>query len=362
MPTPSDETLRVLIIRRDNIGDLVCTTPMFRALRQRFPRAQLHALVNAYNAPVLDNNPDVDRVHVYHKAKHRDDGRSLLRVYAAKARLLWHLRQTRFDYVLVPNRGYAARAMTLARWLRPRHTIGFVDATAGRRRPDIAIPHDGAAGLQEAEDIFRLLAPLGIQESPPPVRVVPSPTAVAHAAATLRQAGVAAPVAVHISARKPSNRWPTERFAELIRELYRCHGLASMLFWAPGDAANKQHPGDDAAAMEILRRVRDVPVVPYPTHTLASLIGGLACCRAFVGSDGGAMHVAAGVGLPVLAFFGRSGVERWRPWGVPQLTLQPPTREASDITVTEALAGFAQLLSAATERATACSAHTASRI
>jgi heptosyltransferase-3 len=40
-----DPAPKILIIRRDNIGDLVCTTPLIAALRQRFPAAWLGALV-----------------------------------------------------------------------------------------------------------------------------------------------------------------------------------------------------------------------------------------------------------------------------------------------------------------------------
>ena len=56
---------KILVIRRDNIGDLVCTTPLFQALRKRFPDAYLCALVNSYNLAVLENNPDVDRVYAF---------------------------------------------------------------------------------------------------------------------------------------------------------------------------------------------------------------------------------------------------------------------------------------------------------
>lgn len=42
--------MKILIIRRDNIGDLICTTPLFEAIRQHYPDAYLAALVNSYNA------------------------------------------------------------------------------------------------------------------------------------------------------------------------------------------------------------------------------------------------------------------------------------------------------------------------
>ncbi|MCK7500105.1 MAG: hypothetical protein MZW92_64610 [Comamonadaceae bacterium] len=49
---------RILIVRRDNIGDLVCTTPMIRMLRRHHPDAWIAALVTRYNAEVLAGNPD----------------------------------------------------------------------------------------------------------------------------------------------------------------------------------------------------------------------------------------------------------------------------------------------------------------
>ena len=80
-PNPAKQK-RILVIRRDNIGDLVCTTPLIGALRQRFPHGWLGALVNSYNAPVLEGNPDLDEVFVYTKAKHRSAAESL-------AAILW---------------------------------------------------------------------------------------------------------------------------------------------------------------------------------------------------------------------------------------------------------------------------------
>ncbi|HNI74563.1 MAG TPA: hypothetical protein PLX65_13740, partial [Accumulibacter sp.] len=69
----------ILVIRRDNIGDLLCTTPLFHALRRHYPESRIVALVNSYNAPALQGNTDVDQVLVYEKAKHRAPDRSLWR-------------------------------------------------------------------------------------------------------------------------------------------------------------------------------------------------------------------------------------------------------------------------------------------
>ncbi|MBM3273219.1 glycosyltransferase family 9 protein, partial [Candidatus Kaiserbacteria bacterium] len=44
---------RILVIRRDNIGDLICTTPLLAALRKQWPHAWIGVLANSYNAPIL---------------------------------------------------------------------------------------------------------------------------------------------------------------------------------------------------------------------------------------------------------------------------------------------------------------------
>jgi heptosyltransferase-3 len=87
-----DSTPKILVIRRDNIGDLVCTTPLIAALRQRFPQGWIGALVNSYNAPVLDSNPDLDEVFVYTKAKHRGRGESLLGILWKRLMMMRRLR------------------------------------------------------------------------------------------------------------------------------------------------------------------------------------------------------------------------------------------------------------------------------
>jgi len=61
-------------------------------------------------------------------------------------------------------------------------------------------------------------------------------------------------------------------------------------------------------------------------------------------SDGGAMHIAAAMGKPVLCFFGDSDATRWHPWGVPYRLLQPPSRDVADVGVESAVAAFDALL------------------
>src|SRR5262245_26908471 len=111
-----------LIIRRDNIGDLVCTLPAVSALRTGFPGARIEALVNSYNHDVLAGRPDFDAVHAYSKGKHREN-ESLAAVYARRMRLLWDLRRQGFDCAILAAPGLQPRALGYARWVRPKHIV-----------------------------------------------------------------------------------------------------------------------------------------------------------------------------------------------------------------------------------------------
>src|SRR5450759_4565553 len=108
-----DERSSILIVRRDNIGDLVCTTPLISALRRRYPRAHIAALVNTYNRQVLEGHPDLDALYAYAKAKHRLPGQSRAAVYWDKLVLMLKLRGQRFDYALLasPHPGASARGL-----------------------------------------------------------------------------------------------------------------------------------------------------------------------------------------------------------------------------------------------------------
>jgi len=338
---------KILVLRRDNIGDLVCTTPLIRALRVKYPGARLDALVNSYNGPVLAGNPDLDHVYAYTKGKHREPGETLLGAYSRRLGLLWRLRRVGYDLVILAGDGDTVRARQLAKWLAPGRILRFAAPGLRGGKADLVVAAD-EPGLHAVEQAFRLLAPLGIVDTPPALRLVPPPAALGQARAALVGTPGGEPtarrLAIHISARKPSQRWPQERFIELMRRLHDADpALVFLLFWSPGAEDNPLHPGDDGKAAAIMAQASDLPIIPYATQRLDELIAGLALCERMVCSDGGAMHVGAALGLPIVCFFGQSDTVRWRPWGVPHVLLQAPSKQVADIGVDEALAAYRQL-------------------
>lgn len=334
---------RFLVVRRDNIGDLVCTTPLFSALRRCYPNAWLGALVNSYNAPVLDGNPDLDEVIAYTKLKHLAEDESALGALGRRIASLWRLRRARLDAVVLATPDFVPRVARLAHWLAPRRVIGFTDGSASAALAlDASIHVAKLEGRHEVERVFSLAGLLAADGSIPSLRVNANPAQVARAAALF--AGDESPkVAIHISARRPKQRWPIEHFAALARHL-QARGARALLLWAPGTIDDALHPGDDAKATEVRRRLDGlVPLAYYRTTLLSELIGALAACDMVVCPDGGAMHLAAALGKPVVALFGDSSPVRWGPWGVPNRVLQPLSHDLADLSPQEVTNAFDSL-------------------
>ena len=321
---------KFLVIRRDNIGDLVCTTPMLSVLRRHYPNAWIGVLANSYNVDVLYDNPDIDEVFFYRKVKHRALGESRLRIWHDTAGLILTLRRKRIDVAVVPSPGGQRYARLAA---IPR-----------------ILDDKSLGGKHEVERCVAMLGALdtGLHERVPGKLTLRANANLVYSLAGRAGLGAASGVriAVHLSARRPKQQWPVESFIRVIQELL-VHRLTTqiVLFWAPGSKNDPAHPGDDEKMGAIAHHFAGNPsIVPFHTSTLGELVAGLSLCDLLVCSDGGAMHVAAGLGKPIVCMFGDADASRWHPWGVPHEVLQPASRDVKDLSCEEVIAACRRLL------------------
>lgn len=56
---------KILIVQSAKLGDMVCTTPMFRAIKREYPGSRVYVVGSELNKELLANNPDVDEYIVY---------------------------------------------------------------------------------------------------------------------------------------------------------------------------------------------------------------------------------------------------------------------------------------------------------
>lgn len=257
------------------------------------------------------------------------------------------MRGAAYDQVYLAGDGNIGRQMKLARWLGAKAVIGFRHAS-GELPAGLNVPVARRESGHEVERCWALLADGDASVTPGPMTLRPLPDQAQairqKLAATLWYRPEKPLVAVHISARKVPQRWPASSFVALMQVLNKRFASQFVLLWSPGDEDNPLHPGDDRKAAAILEAVPELPILPYPTARLAELTGGLSARQTMICSDGGAMHMGAGLVLSIVCFFGNSDAERWHPWGVPYELLQKPSRDVADISVEEAEAAYARLI------------------
>ncbi|HTI17796.1 MAG TPA: lipopolysaccharide heptosyltransferase family protein, partial [Trinickia sp.] len=152
---------RILVVRIDFLGDMVCTTPLLRRLKERWPGAEIHVLANKYNRAVLEGNPDVSVVHtyVYSKQFERNPRPGKINAIRDRLSLILRLRKQKFDLLVIPNGGMHKNSIQFARLLNAKtrrwHTA---DTEFDDRKPEHVasrpIRHEALSG-------FRIMPELG---------------------------------------------------------------------------------------------------------------------------------------------------------------------------------------------------------
>jgi ADP-heptose:LPS heptosyltransferase len=342
----SGKNSSILVIRRDNIGDLLCTTPLLRVLRRHYPDAHITVLVNSYNAPALQGNPDVDEILVYEKSKHRKLGQSLWHWLGGRLRVMLAIRRGRYALVFLATPVFSASSLKFALMTQGDRIVGY-GLPIGYPR-FVSIDH-APPGIHEVEAVGRLLQPLDIFTE------LPAMTLMADLLIQRRLQGwlphkAGKWIGLHISARKPQQRWPMDRFAALAISLLAQGVDRIVVFWAPGVEDDPAHPGDDGKAASLQARLSGLSVSFLATVQLEELIAGLSLCDQVICADGGAMHIAAALGKPLVCLFGNSDAARWYPWAVPNELLQTPSRDVIDISVDDVMAAYFRLENKLTDK------------
>ncbi len=330
--------MQVLIICRDNIGDTLLTTPLISALAQS-GQHQVDVLTNNYAAPVLQHNPDIRQLFFYTKLHHRESGQGRLACVLQRVKLMLTLKKQRYDAVILAKSRWDQHGLKWVKIVRPARVI----ALGEQSHPLITdlLPPPGQSPCHISETLFSLGRPFNLSAAAPGKLTLRPDTAIAASLRDTYSIDSAVPVyALQISARKPSQQWETTRFAGLIEKIAAHHACQIMLLWSPGSRDNPRHPGDDEKAREIMALCPHLPVKAVATTSLPQLIAAMSLCQGLVSSDGGAMHIGAALGLPVVALFGDSDPACWHPWQVNYQVLQPASREVNALSSREVYDAF----------------------
>jgi heptosyltransferase-2 len=287
---------KILIVAPNWIGDALLAQPLFARLRKKLAGVVIDALAPPWTAPVLRRMPEIDDV-IEAPFDHGE-----LKLFA-RWRLGRRLRARRYDQAIVlPNTFKSALAPFFAGI--PLRT-GFVGES---RYGLLNLVHD----LDEKKLPLMAERYAQLAEKPGTKPALPLPQTrlridAANLVLDLGRLGLtrAKPVVAFCPGAEygPSKRWPARHFAALAKKLAAL-GYAVWLFGSGKDRAigHEIAVASEGAAINLCGRT-----------DLASAIDLLSLAEVVVSNDSGLMHVAAGLGRPVVALYGSSSPEHTPP-------------------------------------------------
>lgn len=298
--------MNILLIKLRHHGDVLLTTPVARALKEKFPTAQIDFLVYEGTDPLVRNNPDLRYLWSWNR-----DLRGWKSI-ASHLRVFFQMRKQHYDWVL--HLSDQMQGALMAKFLARQGAVG-IDYP---RRQDIfwkscfthLVPLFPSNTHHTVEQNIALIAPLGIR---PVGEEMKCRLEIAQAdrqsiKKILAQHHIEQPyLVVHPAARWIFKCWEDDRFAAVIQH------VASQRW--PIILTSSPDQEEMALVQQILKNVTAPQVISLAGQlTLGELAALIEGSRLFLGVDSVPMHMAAALKKDTVALFGPSKVNEWHPW------------------------------------------------
>ena len=287
----------ILLIKPSSLGDIVHAMPTCAAIRRAYPKARLTWLVKREWAGLVERVDGVDRVWPVE---------ATLAGWLSQVSLL---RAERFDLVVDLQGLFRSAAIG---WLSGSPLlVGFANGREGspwfysRRVPVPQLE-------MHAVDRYLLVAEAvgAVEAGTPEFHFRIPQTDYDEVDRLLNQSGVTPGtswVAMNVSARWPTKRWPTASFAEVADRLQQEGCGAVVMIGGPEERA-------DVAAVRGMMKTSSIDLAGATTVGLLPAL--LSRASLLITNDSGPMQIAAAVGIPMVALFGPTSAARTGPYGV----------------------------------------------
>jgi heptosyltransferase-3 len=285
---------RILIIAIPGIGDVLLCTPLIRAVRAKWPEAEIHVMLRHAAASVLDGNTDVDEIiGMAPRAGFVEVSRLLLprfRKYDLIVSNATSDRTTFYSVALGRQRvsTIPAAKQPWKRWVNH----AWVDIDDEHWHIMVRMRKLGeAAGVDVGYDVINPCSP-------------DSPDVLArHLGKGWRDRPYAV---VHPSASLPEKHWHKEGWRSVVDHLVG-KGLRVVVTGGPGEA-EKTYVTEE---LGLGRMPVDCVVGRLRLADIAELVAG---ADIYIGVDTLVSHIVAAAGTPTVVLFGPSNPMKWAPW------------------------------------------------
>ncbi|GLI32637.1 lipopolysaccharide heptosyltransferase I [Desulforhabdus amnigena] len=284
---------KILIVKPSALGDIVHSLPFLNAVRERFPKAEIHWVVARGLHGILEDHPMIHRLWIIDK----DQWKRLSRIgetFSQLRHLFSAIRRERFDMVVDLQGLFRSGIISYATGAKRR--IGFKEAREGS---PLFYTHRicGGRDIHAVERYMKIAAFLGCNTARLRFPLPPFPTRIPLMDSLPEDYIVLAP-----SAGTRVKRWPPERFGE----------LAARLPFTSVIVAGK---ADVPLAERVLAASAGKAISLAGKTSMKELLAVIQKAKFVVSNDTGPMHIAAALEVPVFAIFGPTNPLRTGPYG-----------------------------------------------
>ena len=305
-----DQIRRILILRMGPLGETLLTTPVIRALRQRFPEAHIAYMVAPGREDLVSENPNLDEVITYS---------------VSIPKLIYEMAKRSFQMVVVLQPTFRLVLHTFL--ARIPFRIGFETNSGKGRLLHAAVPNN--IDQHETARYLDVVRGIGIEPDSREPEMFVNATAQSWADDFLAGVGVSSDrplIGLNPGSGSESRRWSKTGFAQVGDRLHQKYD--AQIFITAGDAEGAL-PHDVADLMSCS------PIIVRGI-TPMQLGAILQKCRLYISNDTGPMHMSTAVKTPTIALFGASNPRQWGPHWHPHTIIARESMEA--ITVEDVLA------------------------
>ncbi|HEX3555887.1 MAG TPA: glycosyltransferase family 9 protein [Thermoanaerobaculia bacterium] len=346
LAAPPREPRSIFVLRNNDVGDLLVVTPLFEALRRRFPQAWIAAGVGSWNLDVLRHNPHLSEVLAVNAPwfnKYREAQGTLGRLaYLGRSPEVRELARRRFE-VGIDVLGSAWGSLLLLRAGIP-YRLGVRGYAGGHSAAQATVAFD--PGLSVGRSALRFAELLGAADLPayrPQIflRAAEREAAERWWAEAETDGRRRRRVVVGPGGGLAAKRWPGESFAALAARLPKAGDVSLLVLGGPREGELVARVAAGAAEARILS----------PAPGLRETFALVAACDLVVCNSSMLLHAAAAFAKPSVVLLGEafpSASQHQAQWGYPGLSRslgQEPRERTALATPEEALAAVQEMLS-----------------
>lgn len=326
------EPKSVLVVVLDNIGDLVFSSVLFRQLRDRWPAARLSVWCKKYTEDIARLLPASPRIFAADPVWHRSPGRNKGN-WPDFVRTLRALRREDFSLAIIASRPWRACASTALLGIDKRITY---DGARARFFVTTTVPAPPSSQEHVIEELNRLLVPLFTPDPSIRYRLESQALSPRRDFLLQRRHSSSAYVALHAFAGDPKRCMQLKQWS-IVAEGVRDRGFSPLWIGSPAELDQIRRAEPDLKKFcEFSDAYGSGSAFDDAILTSESSF--------FIGHDSGPLHVASGLGVPVLGLFLPSTPKRTSPRGMGPVTVLH--RDSPDrIRAEEVLEAFDQTIS-----------------